>query len=80
MFHKITHIVLFIGAIVWICFFINEIKKTKNSDKLTGEEKNKIIKGRSGLIILWIICAILSLISIVLDFSGLGNTPIAELI
>ena len=80
MFHKITHIVLIIGAIVWICFFINEIKKTKNSDKLTGEEKNKIIKGRSGLIILWIICAILSLISIVLDFSGLGNTPIAELI
>ena len=80
MFHKITHIVLFIGSILWICLYINEIKKLKTNEKFTEEERNKIIKGRRALIVMWAVCAILSLISIVLDFSGLGNTPIAELI
>ncbi len=80
MFHKITHIVLFIAAIVWICFLINEIRQTKKNEKMTDEQKEKFIRARKVLIGMWILCAVLCLISIFLDFSGLDNTPLAELI
>lgn len=73
---RTTYIVLFIVAMVWMLLTVNEIKKLREDDTFTDEEKKKMIKSKRVLVVMWVICALLSLASIVLDVTGLGDTPV----
>lgn len=72
----IINILFLICSLGWLIYCSKDYLKFKRNEGITDDEKKNGLKKNRTLIILWSIVAVLCMVSIVLDLTGLGDVPV----